>query len=159
VRTPALSASTLMLGAILVLSTATRLAGIGSRLNVDDAYSWYVSAAPSAHDFLHRLAANENTPPLFYLILMLVPGVGPAWLRIPAALPGILMAAVVFIAMRDRLGRRVALLAALAIAIAPYLITYSDLARGFMLADLALLNCVWGRGSSPSTPSTTRRLC
>jgi hypothetical protein len=53
------------------------------------------------------------------------------------------MCGVLFVALRPRLGDRASLLAALAVGVSPYLITYSDLARGFMLADLALLVCVW----------------
>ena len=37
---------------------------IGSRLHVDDAYTWLVASQPNAHAFLHQLAATENTPPL-----------------------------------------------------------------------------------------------
>jgi hypothetical protein len=132
-----------LLAGALALAIAARLVGIGSRLTVDEAYTWLVASAPSAHAFLHRLAASENTPPLFYLLVMLMPGDGPAWLRVPAVVPGILMCAVLFVALRPRLGDRASLLAALAVGVSPYLITYSDLARGFMLADLALLVCVW----------------
>jgi hypothetical protein len=133
----------LLLGGILLLAIAVRFAGIGSRLSIDDAYSWYAASSPTAHVFLDRLAANENTPPLIYLLLMLMPGSQPFWLRVPAAVPGVLLCAVLFYALRSRLGDRPALLAALAVAVAPYLITYSNLARGFMLADLALLGAVW----------------
>lgn len=45
----------------------------------------------------------------------------------------------IYVIVRSRLGRPTALLAALGVAVSPYLITYSGLARGFMLADLALL--------------------
>ena len=70
------------------------LAAMGSRLSIDDAYSWYAASAPSAHVFLDRLAAYENTPPLIYLVLAVLPGSSPAWLRLPsvhrrrAAVPG-----------------------------------------------------------------------
>jgi uncharacterized membrane protein len=128
---------------MLALAIAVRLVGIGSRLSVDEAYTWLLASSSNAHVFLHRLAASENTPPLFYLLVMLIPADAPAWLRLPAAIPGILMCAVLFLALRPRLGDRAALLAALAVGVSPYLITYSDLARGFMLADLALLVCAW----------------
>jgi 4-amino-4-deoxy-L-arabinose transferase-like glycosyltransferase len=134
---------------LLVLALAVRCAAIGSRLSIDDAYSWWISISPTAGIFLHRLAANENTPPLIYLVLMLVPGSSATWLRIPAAIPGALMCAVVYVALRPRLGRAPALIAALAAAVSPYLITYSNLARGFMLADLALLCAVWALLSLP----------
>jgi hypothetical protein len=132
-----------LLAGIVVLAIAVRVVGIGSRLSVDEAYSWYVASGPSAHDFLQRLAASENTPPLFYLLVMLMPGTQPALLRVPAALPGVLLCVALFFALRSRLGDRAALLAALGVAVAPYLITYSNLARGFMLADLALLVAFW----------------
>ena len=127
----------------MALALAVRFAGIGSRLSIDDAYSWLAASAPNPHVFLSRLADNENTPPLIYLVLMLMPGSQPAWLRIPAAVPGALMCLVLFLALRPRLGDRASLLAALGVAVSPYLITYSDLARGFMLADLALLVAIW----------------
>jgi hypothetical protein len=128
---------------ILVLAAVARMVGIGSRLSIDDAYSWFVAASPTPHVFLARLADNENTPPLFYLVLMAMPGTAPAWLRLPAALPGVLMCVVLCLMLRPRLGNRTALLAGLGVAASPYLITYSNLARGFMLADLALLVAVW----------------
>ena len=78
----------LLLAGIIVLAVAVRAAGIGSRLAVDDAYSWLIASSPNAHVFLSRLADNENTPPLFYLVLMLMPSFAPAWLRVPAAVPG-----------------------------------------------------------------------
>ena len=124
---------------IVLVAVGARAVAMGSRLTGDDAYSWYVSSAPNASAFLHRLAASENTPPLSYLLLMVLPGSQPYWLRAPAVLFGVLLCVVTFVAADRALGRRVALLAALAVAVAPYLITYSDVARGFMLADLALM--------------------
>ncbi len=132
-----------LLAGIIGLAVATRLAGIGSRLSVDDAYSWLAASSPNAHVFLARLADSENTPPLIYLLLMLLPSFGPAWLRVPAAIPGVLMCLALYLGLRPRLGARASLLAALGVAVSPYLITYSNLARGFMLADLALLLAIW----------------
>jgi len=145
--------------AILILGAVVRAVAIGSRLHIDDAYSWYVATSPSWHELLRRLAANENSPPLFYLALGLVPGDGPGLLRIPAAVPGLLMSLVLYLALRRRLGEPVALASALVVAVAPFLITYSDLARGFMLADLALLVAMWGllraRGTRSKAPWVT----
>jgi uncharacterized membrane protein len=132
-----------VLAGALALAVAARLVGIGSRLTVDEAYTWLVASSPGAHAFLHHLAASENTPPLYYLLAALMPGDTPAWLRAPAVLAGILTCVALFGALRPRLGDRPALLAALAVGVSPYLITYSDLARGFTLADLALLVAAW----------------
>ncbi len=125
--------------ALLVLAAAIRFAAIGSRLHVDDAYTWLVATAPNPSAFLRRLAATENTPPLIYLLLTPLPIDHPFWLRLPSVISGCLMVPATYWAVTGALGRRVALLAALAVAVAPFLITDSDLARGFMLEDLALL--------------------
>jgi 4-amino-4-deoxy-L-arabinose transferase-like glycosyltransferase len=126
-----------------VLAGVARFAAIGSRLHVDDAYTWLVASQPNLHAFLHQLAATENTPPLSYLLLTPLPISSPVWLRLPATIAGILMCVVLYLALRRALGARVALLAALGVAASPFLITYSDLARGFMLEDLALLVALW----------------
>lgn len=143
-------------GAIFLLALAVRAAGMGSRLSIDDAYSWFAASSPSAHVFLDRLAAYENTPPLVYLVLMVLPGASPAWLRLPAVLPGALLCPVLWALLRPRLGERPALLAALGLAVSPYVITYSNLARGFMLADLALLGAVWALLSLADRPTWGR---
>jgi hypothetical protein len=36
------------LAGVLILALAVRFAAIGARLSIDDAYSWWVSSAPSA---------------------------------------------------------------------------------------------------------------
>lgn len=128
---------------IVAVAVAARVAGLGSGLTVDEAYSWLVASSGDVHLFLHRLAASENSPPLFYLAAGVMPGDSPPWLRAPAALPGVCLCLVTWRMLRPRLGAPAALLAALVVAVDPYLITYSDLARGFMLADLALLVTVW----------------
>jgi dolichyl-phosphate-mannose-protein mannosyltransferase len=132
-----------LLAGVVALATATRFAGIGAHLGIDDAYSWFAASSPNADVFLDRLADNENTPPLIYLVLMAMPGTSPAWLRVPAAIPGVLICVALFFALRPRLGDRPSLLAALGVAVAPYLITYSNIARGFILSDLALLVSLW----------------
>lgn len=133
----------LALAGIVLLATVVRLVAIGSRLNVDDAYSWLVASAPSAHAFLHQLAASENTPPLFYLLLSPLPLGHEAWLHFPTTLAGIGTCLLAFGLTRGPFGRRAALLAALAVAVAPLLVSYSNYARGFMVEDLFLLLCTW----------------
>jgi hypothetical protein len=125
--------------AIFVVAAGLRLVGIGDRLSDAEGYSWLVAAAGDWRSFLHHLAAYENTPPLFYLLLRPLPLDDEPWLRLPALVPGVL-AVVVVLALAARLfGRRAGLLAALALAVAPYAVSYADYARAFMLADLGLL--------------------
>jgi hypothetical protein len=133
----------LVLGAILVVGAVLRLEGIGTHLSDAEGYSYLVGSAPSASAFLRRLAAYENTPPLFYLLLTPLPLGHAAWLRVPAAIPGALIPLALFAALRRPLGVRVALLAAAIVAVAPFAVSYSDYSRGFMLEGLACIVALW----------------
>ena len=129
---------------ILAVAVILRVETIGSHLSDAEGYSYLVGSAPSAGDFLHRLAAYENTPPLFYLLLAPLPlSNGAAWLRLPAAVPGVLIPLFLFLAVRRALGWRAAGLAAALVAVAPYVVSYSDYSRGFMLAGAGSMLCLW----------------
>ena len=94
-----------LLGAILVVGAVLRRDGIGAHLSDAEGYSYLVGSAPSAGAFLHRLAAYENTPPLFYLLLTPLPLGHTAWLRVQAAIPGALIPLALYAAVRRPLGR------------------------------------------------------
>src|SRR3954470_10297686 len=66
-------------GLVLLAALAVRLAGAGDRLSADEGYTWLVTSASSAGTFLDRLAAFENTPPLYYLLTWPLPGGDEAW--------------------------------------------------------------------------------
>lgn len=128
---------------ILALAVVVRLAGLGDRLSDAEGYSWLVASAPNAATFFDRLAAYENTPPLFYALLAPLPLTDEAWLRLPALLPALACVPVAYCLVRPMLGTRVALLTALAVAVAPFHVSYSNYSRGFMLAALGLLLAAW----------------
>jgi hypothetical protein len=128
---------------ILALAVVVRLAGLGDRLSDAEGYSWLVASAPSVDAFFDRLAAYENTPPLFYALLAPLPHGDEAWLRLPALLPALACVPVAYCLVRPLLGTRVALLSALALAVAPFHVSYSNYSRGFMLAALGLLLAAW----------------
>lgn len=128
---------------ILALAVVVRLAGLGDRLSDAEGYSWLVASAPSVDVFFDRLAAYENTPPLFYALLAPLPHGDEAWLRLPALLPALACVPVAYCVVRPLLGTRVALLSALALAVAPFHVSYSNYSRGFMLAALGLLLAAW----------------
>jgi hypothetical protein len=128
---------------ILALAVVVRLAGLGDRLSDAEGYSWLVASAPSVDVFFDRLAAYENTPPLFYALLAPLPHGDEAWLRLPALLPALASVPVAYCVVRPLLGTRVALLSALALAVAPFHVSYSNYSRGFMLAALGLLLAAW----------------
>lgn len=127
-----------------MLAVVVRLAGIGDSLSDAEGYSWLVASARDAGAFFDRLAAYENTPPLFYALLAALPDADEAWLRLPALVPALAVVALVPVVVRPLLGTRVALLSALAVAVAPYHVSYSNYSRGFMLAALGLLLATWG---------------
>jgi len=133
----------LLLLAILALAAVVRLAGIGDRLSDAEGYSWLVASAPDVGAFFDRLAAYENTPPLFYALLAPLPLGDEVWLRLPALLPALACIPVLYCLVRPLLGTRVALLSALALAVAPFHVSYSNYSRGFMLAALGVLLAAW----------------
>jgi hypothetical protein len=132
-----------LLAGIVLVAIACRAAGAGHRLVLDEGYTWLVASAPSAHAFLDRLAAFENTPPLFYVLLTLLPLDHEAWVRLPALIAGVAAVPVLYAIVRPLAGCRAALLAALTLAVAPYQVATADLARGFTMATLGLLIAVW----------------
>lgn len=132
----------LALAAITAFGLALRLAGIDARLSHDEGYSWLVATAPSVDAFLDRLAATENTPPLFYALLAPLPLTDEVWLRLPSLVAGTLWVPATFALVRTLASGRAALLAALMVAVAPYAVSFSDYSRAFMLAGLFQLLAV-----------------
>src|SRR4051794_30830065 len=124
-----------ILGAILVAALVLRLIAIGDTLSNDEGYTWLVASSGTPGVFFDRLAAFENTPPLYYLLTWPLPDDGVAWLRIVSVLAGVGCVAAVYWVVRGRAG----LFAAAALAVAPFAVSFADYARGFVLADLGLL--------------------
>jgi 4-amino-4-deoxy-L-arabinose transferase-like glycosyltransferase len=128
-----------LLGGVLVCALVLRLIAIGDTLSNDEGYTWLVSSAGGLGAFHDRLVAYENTPPLYYLLTWPLPNGGVAWLRIVSVLAGVGCVAAVWWVARAIASERAALIAAGALAVAPFAVSYSDYARGFILADLGLL--------------------
>jgi 4-amino-4-deoxy-L-arabinose transferase-like glycosyltransferase len=126
-----------------VVAVACRAAGAGDALSADEGYSWLVASAPDADAFLDSLALYENTPPLFYVLLVPLPLDDEVWIRLPALIAGVASVPVLYVAVRPLLGERAALLAALGLAVAPYHVSFSNYARAFTLATLFLLLALW----------------
>jgi hypothetical protein len=132
-----------LLAGIVLLAVLVRLAGIGDRLSEDEGFSWLVASAPDLDTFLDRLAAYENTPPLFYALLAPLPLDDEHWLRLPSLVASVACVPVLYLAVRPLLGTKAALLSALGLAVAPYAVNWSNFSRGFMLANLGLLLALW----------------
>ncbi|HYZ30012.1 MAG TPA: hypothetical protein VE570_13200 [Thermoleophilaceae bacterium] len=136
-----------LFGGVVAGALVLRLIAVGDTLSHDEGYTWLVASSGGPGVFLDRLAAFENTPPLYYLLTWPLPDVGVAWLRIVSVLAGVgCVAAVAWITRSTSPTHRVARVprgtpwvAAGALAVAPFAVSYSDYARGFILADLGLL--------------------
>src|SRR3954470_22455084 len=124
-----------ILGVLILGAVVLRLLAIGDPLSHDEGYTWLVASAHRPGVFLDRLNAFENTPPLYYLLTWPLPDGGVAWLRLVSLLAGTGCIAAVWWVARGRAG----LFAAAAMAVAPFAVSYSDYARGFVLADLGLI--------------------
>jgi hypothetical protein len=141
-----------ILGGVLLCALVLRLIAIGQPLSHDEGYTWLVTSSGDWHTFFDRLRAYENTPPLYYLLTWPLPDDGVAWLRVVSVLAGVgCVAAVCWIVagLRSTLpplsGGNVygvaggPAFAAATLAVAPFAVSYSDYARGFILADFGLL--------------------
>src|SRR4051794_15014035 len=117
----------LLLGALVL-----RLVALGDPLSHDEGYTWLVTSSGGPGTFFDRLAAFENTPPLYYLLTWPLPDDGVVWLRLVSVLAGVGCIAAVWWVSRTWY-------AAAALAVAPFAVSYSDYARGFLLADVALV--------------------
>src|SRR4051812_41286016 len=89
--------------AIVAFGLAIRLAGMGDRLTLDEGYTWLVASAPDPGALLDRLAAYENTPPLYYAVTALLPLHDEAWLRVPALLASLAAIPVLYAIVRPLL--------------------------------------------------------
>src|SRR5436305_2657778 len=136
----------LVVPAMVLAALALRLIAIGDTLSHDEGYTWLVASAHGPGVFFNRLFAYENTPPLYYLLTWPLPDVGEAWLRIVSVIAGVGCVCAVWWVASGTLSRPyrenvplAAAIAAAAIAVAPFAVSYSDYARGFILSDLFLL--------------------
>lgn len=129
---------------LVAVAVLLRAVAVDSRLSADEGYTWLVASSHGVGTFLDRLAAFENTPPLYYLLVWPLPHDHEAWLRLPSLAAGVGCVVALYAAVRPLAGTRAALLSAGALAVAPYAVSYSDFARGFVLADFGLVLALAG---------------
>src|SRR5438046_10385314 len=73
---------------LVAAAVLLRAVAVGDRLSADEGYTWLVASSHGLGTFLDRLAAFENTPPLYYLFVWPLPHSSEAWLRLPAPVAG-----------------------------------------------------------------------
>jgi hypothetical protein len=126
--------------ALTLLGLALRLPAIFDWwLNPDEGVYYSVASWPDWSDVWAEMSRNAH-PPLFYLIIRGVRalGLGVVGLRVPSVVCGVLAVPALHLATRALVGRRAAILAALAIAISPGAIVQSQVVRPYAM-QLALL--------------------
>ncbi len=135
-----------VLAAIVVAAAAVRFASLhAASYWLDEAYS-VVALRGSLGDVWHAVNTTESTPPLFYVLgwgWTQVFGTSEAGLRSLSALAGTALVPAVWLAGRELLDRRAALIAAALTATSPLLVWFSQEARAYELAVLLCALAFW----------------
>jgi hypothetical protein len=141
IRNIAVSPPLLALGVVVFLGAALRFATIDLQsYRYDEAVTVARVLHPSLFDTFAAVPRSESTPPLYYLVAWLWSrpfGTGEVWMRSLSALAGTASILVVYLAaLALPLARRAALIAALAVAVSPVLVWFSQDARAYALVFL-----------------------
>jgi hypothetical protein len=134
------------LGLVVALAAVLRFRGLGHQgLWYDEAVTGWLVRAPLGQ-MLEVLPRSESTPPLYYVLAWLwVRALGDTdvGLRSLSALAGVLTVPVAFAAARNLATTRVALVAALLVAVSPQLVWYGQEARCYALLVLTTTVALW----------------
>jgi mannosyltransferase len=128
VRSPSVQ-TILIASALLILGGALRFYRLSGRsLWLDEILVWDFSGGTSIGAVVRRLSAVPSLMPLHFVISWIIRRFGDSeiWLRLVPAVAGTLSVPAMFFLARDLFGRRTAVLAALLVAVAPFLIWYSQ---------------------------------
>ena len=121
----------LKLAGVVLVGLIARLIGLGRQsLWFDEAYSVFVAKLPLDFSF-DVLISDGVHPPLYYLLqrVTLPLGEGEAALRLPSMLIGVFAIPLIYLVGHQLANERTALVAALLVALSPFLIWYSQEAR------------------------------
>jgi hypothetical protein len=108
---------------------------------------------------LHRIPITESSPPLYYVLAWLwtrVFGIGAAGIRSLSALLGTALVPVAFLIARRLGSQRAGLIAALLVAVNPFLVWYSEEARTYALLSLLSALSFWAFIRALDEPSPKR---
>jgi mannosyltransferase len=133
----------LIVSALLILGGALRFYRLSGRsLWLDEILVWDFSGGASVGAVVRRLAAVPSLMPLHFVISWVIRRFGDSeiWLRLVPAVAGTLAVPAMFLLARNLFGRRTAVIAALLVALSPFLIWYSQ--ENAAYAVLTLLTIV-----------------
>ncbi|MGC1378928.1 MAG: glycosyltransferase family 39 protein [Anaerolineales bacterium] len=131
-------------GDVFALLAATLL-GVGARaffmsqpMRLDEAYTFLYYLSQGRDPFYYNVPNNHVLHTLLAKLAVLVGGAQPVAIRFPAFVAGILCIPAMFLVVRA-FHKNGGVLAALAMAVFPYMILYSTMARGYSLIVLLTL--------------------
>jgi mannosyltransferase len=106
----------------------------------DELYTFDIASRDDPGDVVDGVLDGEDTPPLYYLLAW---GVGkvlgpPEWMRLPALLAGVALVPVCALLARRVFGLGAALVAALVVALSPFLVYFGSEARAYAPAALCV---------------------
>jgi len=129
----------LIVSALLILGAALRFYRLSGRsLWLDETLVWDFSGGASIGAVVRRLSAVPSLMPLHFVISWVIRRFGDSeiWLRLVPAVAGTLTVPAMFLLARNLFGRRTAVIAALLVALAPFLIWYSQENAAYALLTL-----------------------
>ena len=130
---------------LTVVALAIRIPGLSQSLFGDELFTYDTAAVGSLHDLIHAVRTTEVSPPLFFFVGWLARRVSDAqtWLRLPSLVCGVALIPVVYAVGRRLAGSTAALVGAGLATISPFLVWYSDEARGYALLALLVVASTW----------------
>jgi mannosyltransferase len=149
----------------LVLLTVITAVGLAIRVATLGSQSYWVDEATTVHDvgrslggLLHQVHVNETTPPLYFVLVWVwskLFGTGEVALRSLSLLCGLGTIPVAYLAGRELVSRAAGLVAALLVAVSPFMVWYSQEARAYALFALlsGLSFLFWARSWRRAKPA------
>jgi hypothetical protein len=139
------------LGGLTALAFVLRVVFVGGQsLGYEETFTASIVSHSSVAGVWRGVKDTESTPPLYYLVtwlwVKLVGSHGEAALRGTSLLAGCATVPIAFLAVRQFVDRRLALVVALLCAISPELVGYSIYARSYALVVLVSAVSVWTLG-------------
>jgi len=132
-------------GVLTLVALAVRIPGLSQSLFGDELFTYDTAAVGSLHDLVHAVRTTEVSPPLYFFVVWLARRVGDAqlWLRLPSLLCGVALIPVVYAVGRRLVGSTAALVGAGFATLSPFLVWYSNEARGYALLALLVVCSTW----------------
>lgn len=145
------------LWAVTLLGVGIRAFFMAQPMRLDEAYTFLYYLNDGRDLFLYNVPNNHVFHTLLAKLAVLIGGMSPVILRLPAFIAGVLCIPAVFFVAR-RFNPKAGLLAALGMAILPYMILYSTMARGYsliVLFTLLLIFAIQGYLENPTLKHAT----